>query len=102
VAVITGDKERAETDADIFCTVIGQWGDTGQRVLVRSKTHKEPFRRGQVQNSAIFSYDGFRIMFTSCHDLSIVRAVTLKGGSITQHKTIRVEKQTKNGKQNKT
>lgn len=48
VTVVTGNQPRAETDAEIFCTLIGQWGDTGERILSDSKSHGEPFRRGQV------------------------------------------------------
>ena len=48
VTVTTGKQERAETEAEIFCTLIGQWGDTGEKILSDCKSHREPFQRGQV------------------------------------------------------
>ena len=48
VTITTGKQERAETEAEIFCTLIGQWGDTGEKILSDCKSHREPFQRGQV------------------------------------------------------
>ncbi|XP_070194990.1 lipoxygenase homology domain-containing protein 1-like isoform X2 [Littorina saxatilis] len=48
VKVSTGSQDRADTDAEIFCTLIGQWGDSGERVLREPKSHKDPFKKGQT------------------------------------------------------
>ena len=49
VAVTTGDELRADTDAAVYCTLVGQYGDTGKRLLLKAKNNQGPtFRRGQV------------------------------------------------------
>ena len=48
MSVKTGDLPRAETDAHVFCNLIGQWGSSGQRSLAVS-SHEQKFRVGQVQ-----------------------------------------------------
>jgi len=52
VAVKTGDKLRADTDAHVTCNLIGQWGSTGQRSLAVS-SNKDMFRVGQVCSTCI-------------------------------------------------
>lgn len=47
VKVTTGSELRSETDADVFCVLIGQFGDTGKRRLM--KTEGSVFRKGQVR-----------------------------------------------------
>ena len=47
--VTTGDAERAETDAEIYCVLHGAKGDTGIRKLTQSNKEK-PFCRGQVSD----------------------------------------------------
>ena len=48
VAVLTGDLPRAETEAGVYCTLVGSWGDTGRCVLDQSTQNDNPFRQGQV------------------------------------------------------
>ena len=51
VHVFTGDIRRAGTDANVFITLIGENGDSGERPLSVSETHRDKFERGQVRNS---------------------------------------------------
>ena len=48
VFVYTGDVRSAGTDANVFLTMFGENGDTGERPLSKSETHKDKFERGQV------------------------------------------------------
>ena len=54
VRVKTGDKSGAGTDSDVFITLFGEQGDTGERELARSQ-HMNKFERNQVrtQSSAL-------------------------------------------------
>lgn len=65
VCVKTGELPRAETGADIFCKLIGQWGSTGQRSLADSG-NKVMFKQGQL--------DQFTL---TCMDLGKVTEVTI-------------------------
>jgi hypothetical protein len=46
--VFTGDKSGAGTDANVFLTIYGEKGDSGERELVKSKTNKNKFEQKQV------------------------------------------------------
>ncbi|ELT98105.1 hypothetical protein CAPTEDRAFT_225952 [Capitella teleta] len=71
VKVYTGDRWAAGTDADIFVTIYGSKGDSGQRRLFRSsEEHERMFQRNQV--------DTFTIEAVSLEDL---RKITLKHAS---------------------
>ncbi|XP_071500737.1 lipoxygenase homology domain-containing protein 1-like [Diadema antillarum] len=49
VSVHTGDKFGAGTDANVFCVLFGELGDTGERPLLKSSTNRNKFeRRGAV------------------------------------------------------
>ena len=48
VSVRTGDMYRAGTDANVFLTIYGDLGDTGERKLAKSESNKNKFERGQV------------------------------------------------------
>ncbi|ESO97796.1 hypothetical protein LOTGIDRAFT_208950 [Lottia gigantea] len=48
VNVITGDKSGCGTDANVFITVFGDRGDTGERKLHQSETHRDKFERKQT------------------------------------------------------
>ena len=48
VHVYTGDTKSGGTDANVFLTLFGETGDTGERQLSKSETHKDKFERGQV------------------------------------------------------
>ena len=48
VTVHTGDKFGAGTDANVFCALFGELGDTGDRPLRKSSTNRNKFERRQV------------------------------------------------------
>ena len=48
VNVVTGDVSRAGTDANVFLTIFGDKGDTGERQLEKSETNRNKFERAQV------------------------------------------------------
>jgi len=48
VDVVTGNVSRAGTDANVFLTVFGENGDSGERQLSKSETNSNKFERGQV------------------------------------------------------
>ncbi|MED6285501.1 hypothetical protein CHARACLAT_029959, partial [Characodon lateralis] len=46
VSVMTGDVNGAGTDANVFLTIYGDLGDTGERKLNKSETNTNKFERG--------------------------------------------------------
>ncbi|XP_021373395.1 lipoxygenase homology domain-containing protein 1-like isoform X2 [Mizuhopecten yessoensis] len=54
--VATGNEEQSGTEADVFCDLIGQWGNTGKRLLRKSKS-AVPFKQGQVDEFTISGLD---------------------------------------------
>ena len=48
VTVVTGDKRGAGTNADVFCCIYGDQGDTGDRPLLESKKNLDKFERNNV------------------------------------------------------
>ncbi|XP_063957148.1 lipoxygenase homology domain-containing protein 1-like [Lytechinus pictus] len=48
VSVHTGDKFGAGTDANVFCMLFGELGDTGERPLAKSSTNRNKFERRAV------------------------------------------------------
>ncbi|KAE8291828.1 Lipoxygenase-like proteiny domain-containing protein 1 [Larimichthys crocea] len=57
VSVRTGDMYGAGTDANVFLTICGDLGDTGERKLARSETNKNKFERGMVDKFTIQAVD---------------------------------------------
>ncbi|XP_073475133.1 lipoxygenase homology domain-containing protein 1 [Aquarana catesbeiana] len=57
VSVYTGDIYGAGTDANVFLTIYGDLGDTGERKLSKSETNKNKFERGQVDKFYIEAVD---------------------------------------------
>lgn len=49
MSVITGDVYGAGTDANVFLTIYGDQGDTGERKLRKSETNSNMFERGAVR-----------------------------------------------------
>lgn len=47
--MFTGDVYGAGTDANVFLTIYGDLGDTGERKLSKSETNFNKFERAQVQ-----------------------------------------------------
>ena len=48
VYVHTAKKTGAGTDANVFMTIFGNQGDTGERPLMFSKTNRNKFEKGNV------------------------------------------------------
>lgn len=48
---MTGDLNGAGTDANVFLTIYGDLGDTGERKLGKSETNNNKFERGCVRKS---------------------------------------------------
>uniref|UniRef100_A0A3Q1CF52 Lipoxygenase homology PLAT domains 1b n=1 Tax=Amphiprion ocellaris TaxID=80972 RepID=A0A3Q1CF52_AMPOC len=57
VSVRTGDMYRAGTDANVFLTIYGDLGDTGERKLAKSENNKNKFERGEVDKFTIEAVD---------------------------------------------
>ncbi|XP_060927887.1 lipoxygenase homology domain-containing protein 1 [Limanda limanda] len=57
VSVRTGDTQGAGTDANVFLTIYGDLGDTGERKLVKSESNKNKFERGAVDKFSIEAVD---------------------------------------------
>lgn len=53
VSVMTGDVYGAGTDANVFLTIYGDLGDTGERKLRKSATNSNKFERGSVRKHTI-------------------------------------------------
>jgi hypothetical protein len=65
VEVHTGKKSSAGTNADVFVNLFGERGDTGERVLKKSQTNKNPFEKGKV--------DVFKVEAVTLKHLSKIR-----------------------------
>lgn len=61
VDVYTGDVRGAGTDANVFLTIFGDKGDSGERKLYKSETHSNKFERGQVRKYTCMFDQSFRI-----------------------------------------
>ena len=48
VNVTTGDKRGSGTDANVFMTIFGENGDTGEIPLKQSETYKDKFEKGHT------------------------------------------------------
>ncbi|KAJ3604783.1 hypothetical protein NHX12_026835, partial [Muraenolepis orangiensis] len=57
VSVMTGDVYGAGTDANVFLTIYGDLGDTGERKLRKSETNSNKFERGSVDTFTIEAVD---------------------------------------------
>ncbi|XP_056288042.1 lipoxygenase homology domain-containing protein 1-like isoform X1 [Pseudoliparis swirei] len=75
VSVMTGDEYGGGTDANVFLTIYGDQGDTGERKLRKSETNGNKFERGSVDKFTIEAVDlgqVFRIKIR--HDNSMMSA----------------------------
>lgn len=54
--VFTGDMRGGGTNSNVFLTIYGDQGDTGERELKKSETHFDKFERNQVQFYFYFCY----------------------------------------------
>nr|XP_019954598.1 PREDICTED: lipoxygenase homology domain-containing protein 1-like [Paralichthys olivaceus] len=75
VSVRTGDTHGAGTDANVFLTIYGDLGDTGERKLAKSESNKNKFERGAVDKFSIEAVDLGQV-FKICirHDNSMMGA----------------------------
>jgi len=55
VHVFTGDVFSAGTDANVFLTMFGENGDSGERKLLKSETNTDKFERGKVRARLSYS-----------------------------------------------
>ncbi|XP_047448234.1 lipoxygenase homology domain-containing protein 1 [Mugil cephalus] len=75
VSVRTGDMYGAGTDANVFLTIYGDLGDTGERKLAKSDSNKNKFERGAVDKFTIEAVDlGQVFKIRIRHDNSMVGA----------------------------
>ena len=51
VKVVTGKERGAGTDANVYITITGELGDTGERHLNESTNHRNKFESNQVSYS---------------------------------------------------
>ncbi|XP_033845859.1 lipoxygenase homology domain-containing protein 1-like [Periophthalmus magnuspinnatus] len=73
VSVITGDVYGAGTDANVFMTIYGDLGDTGERKLSKSETNSNKFERGSVDKFTMEAVDlGQVFKIKIRHDNSLV------------------------------
>uniref|UniRef100_A0A8C5CVH5 Lipoxygenase homology PLAT domains 1 n=1 Tax=Gadus morhua TaxID=8049 RepID=A0A8C5CVH5_GADMO len=57
ISVTTGDVYGAGTDANVFLTMYGDLGDTGERKLSKSETNTNKFERGSVDTFTMEAVD---------------------------------------------
>uniref|UniRef100_A0A8C4HE08 Lipoxygenase homology domains 1b n=1 Tax=Dicentrarchus labrax TaxID=13489 RepID=A0A8C4HE08_DICLA len=75
VSVRTGDMYGAGTDANVFLTIYGDLGDTGERKLAKSENNKNKFERGEVDKFTIEAVDlGQVFKIRIRHDNSMIGA----------------------------
>ncbi|XP_030643524.1 lipoxygenase homology domain-containing protein 1 [Chanos chanos] len=75
VSVRTGDMHGAGTDANVFLTIYGDLGDTGERKLSKSESNTNKFERGAVDKFTIEAVDlGQVFKIRIRHDNSMVGA----------------------------
>ena len=53
--VFTGELKGSGTDANVFITLYGENGDTGERPLTKSETYRDKFEKGHVSNLVFHS-----------------------------------------------
>lgn len=53
VTICTGNVSGSGTDASVFLNVIGDLGDTGERLMIMSKNNVNKFEKGNVSASLI-------------------------------------------------
>ncbi|XP_059163011.1 lipoxygenase homology domain-containing protein 1-like [Physella acuta] len=57
IAVTTGDHWAAETDSNVFITLYGSNGDSGKRLLYKTKSGNKKFQRGMTDLFSIEAVD---------------------------------------------
>ncbi|TKS84776.1 Lipoxygenase -like proteiny domain-containing protein 1 [Collichthys lucidus] len=73
VSVMTGDVYGAGTDANVFLTIYGDQGDTGERKLSKSETNSNKFERGSEDKFTLEAVDlGIVFKIKIRHDNSMI------------------------------
>uniref|UniRef100_A0A671XMC4 Lipoxygenase homology PLAT domains 1 n=1 Tax=Sparus aurata TaxID=8175 RepID=A0A671XMC4_SPAAU len=73
ISVMTGDVYGGGTDANVFLTIYGDLGDTGERKLSKSETNSNKFERGSEDKFTIEAVDlGQVFKIKIRHDNSLV------------------------------
>ena len=57
VNVVTGDHRGGGTDANVFLTMYGDKGDSGERKLHKSETNTDKFERGKTDRFSLEAVD---------------------------------------------
>ena len=55
VTICTGNVSGSGTDASVFLNIIGDLGDTGERLMIMSKNNVNKFEKGNVSASSTIS-----------------------------------------------
>ncbi|KAM6985878.1 lipoxygenase homology domain-containing protein 1 [Aplochiton taeniatus] len=75
VSVMTGDVYGAGTDANVFLTIYGDLGDTGERKLRKSENNTNKFERGSTDKFSVEAVDlGQVFKIKVRHDNSMLSA----------------------------
>ncbi|XP_010779871.1 lipoxygenase homology domain-containing protein 1-like [Notothenia coriiceps] len=75
VSVRTGDMYGAGTDGNVYLTIYGDLGDTGERKLAKSENNKNKFERAEVDKFSIEAVDlGQVFKIHIRHDNSMIGA----------------------------
>ena len=59
VHVYTGDVSGSGTNANVFLTIYGDKGDSGERELKKSETNMDKFERNQVLNIVLITQKNY-------------------------------------------
>lgn len=51
ITICTGNVSGSGTDASVFLNIIGDLGDTGERLMIMSKNNVNKFEKGNVSAS---------------------------------------------------
>lgn len=60
VTICTGNVSGGGTDASVFLNIMGDLGDTGERLMIMSKNNVNKFEKGNVRSSPVRAESSFR------------------------------------------
>ena len=66
VYIVTGGVSNGGTTASVRLNIFGEYGDTGERPLFKSRTNREPFKRNQVKKFISLSLFTFVFLLNLC------------------------------------
>ncbi len=82
IEVFTGDKMGAGTDANVFLTLYGEYGDSGEKKLIKSDTHVNKFERNQVKIFYYLFFNLNKIKNANYRFLMFLAELKLKGNLV--------------------